>query len=106
MCMCMCACVHVKLPARLKLIYNVGLSGRLIQNTLMRTLMFTTIEITQKRISGGVPYKYRISSTFPICLDIFMFCVADSLIIVTFVDSIDTLIDSIDPSKLLTVGKG
>lgn len=92
------------IPARLKLIYNVGLSGRLIQNTLMRTLMFTTIEMIQKRISGGTPYKYNIPSTFPIWLDTFTLCV-DSLIIVTFMDSIDTLVDSIDSSntELLTI---
>jgi len=54
-------CYLHTVPARLKLMCNVGLSGRFIQNTLMTTLILTRTEITQKKINAGVTYKYSIS---------------------------------------------
>jgi len=70
--------------------YNVGLSGRLIQNTLISTLIFMAIEIMQKKISGGVPYIYNTPSTFPISFNTSAFCDVVSLFIVISVDSIDS----------------
>lgn len=85
---------------------NVGLSGRLIQNTLIRTLIFTIIEMIQKRISVGAPYRYNTPSKFSIWCDIFVLCAVDSLISITCVDSIGMLVDSIfSDNEWLTIAE-